>query len=479
MVAVLVLETVSQEAGVWVRPKVLGASTEEEKKRAQKFFRSKKSYIHICLQDQEGTCLEQDKEGLHLGEFEWFPPGDFDAPWLNRQARKAVQEGPGMSLEEEKKIEGESANRAGGGPPGDGPPSSVLERLENLRRPSALRVRFAGDTAPRNTEAGAGSRRDVSVGGPGGRAEGSTSLVARTPQTTRVKTEVINLDSETEEKPKKSLGRSLAAAALSQAKGPQDKKRRRKRRSRSRSKGRKDKKKRRRSSSPDSSDDQGSEESSSSESLLPPLKKKAMKTPGSVFRMLEEHATQRLAQDATLEENQASSGSTGLRGKFHTFFLLCLKPQMDPKSRDTKELFLLSRSLDLLRQGQLEQLADALASRMMAVETASKQGWGTAKYLEVLDEGDETSAPAHVLLAAQRHGRLVEKAGGKGSWTRQQANCYGEMSYGQQTKGKAKDGKGKGKKGKPKGKGKQTWGSWQEEKPKGGDAGAPRKEAEK
>ena len=169
----------------------------------------------------------------------------------------------------------------------------------------------------------------------------------------------------------------------------------------------------------------------------------------------------------------------GTAGKFHTFFLLCLKPQMDPKSRDTKELFLLSRSLDLLRQGQLEQLADALASRMMAVETASKQGWGTAKYLEVLDEGDETSAPAHVLLAAQRHGRLVEKAGGKGSWTRQQANWYGEMSYGQQTKGKAKDGKGKGKKGKPKGKGKQTWGSWQEEKPKGGDAGAPRKEAEK
>ena len=29
---------------------------------------------------------------------------------------------------------------------------------------------------------------------------------------------------------------------------------------------------------------------------------------------------------------------------------------------------------------------------MLAVEIASKQGWGTAKYLELLDEGDETSA---------------------------------------------------------------------------------------
>ena len=57
---------------------------------------------------------------------------------------------------------------------------------------------------------------------------------------------------------------------------------------------------------------------------------------------------------------------------------------------------------------------------MMAVETASKQGWSTAQYLEVLDDGDETSAPPHVLLAA-------------------------------------------------------AWGSWADDKPKGGDGAAARK----
>ena len=146
---------------------------------------------------------------------------------------------------------------------------------------------------------------------------------------------------------------------------------------------------------------------------MPPLNKKALRSPGAVFKMLETHATERLAQDATLEEAEGSQNqASSMRGKFHTFFQLCLKPQLDPRSRDSKELFLLSRVLDLLKQGALDQLADVLASRMMAVETASKQGWATARFLEVLDEGDETSTPPHILLAAQRHSRLVEKAGG-------------------------------------------------------------------
>ena len=48
---------------------------------------------------------------------------------------------------------------------------------------------------------------------------------------------------------------------------------------------------------------------------------------------------------------------------------------------------------------------------------------GYGKVTEVLDEGDESSALPNVLLAAQQHSQLVEKAGGKGSWTRQ-ANWY-------------------------------------------------------
>lgn len=51
----------------------------------------------------------------------------------------------------------------------------------------------------------------------------------------------------------------------------------------------------------------------------------------------------------------------------------------------------------------------------MAVDVATRQGWNTARHLEVLGEEDDTSAPPHILLSAQKHARQVEKAGGKGS----------------------------------------------------------------
>jgi hypothetical protein len=80
-----------------------------------------------------------------------------------------------------------------------------------------------------------------------------------------------------------------------------------------------------------------------------------------------------------------------------------------------------------------------------------------------------------MLLAAQRHGRLVEKAGGKGSWPKQ----WGSYEWGGDNKGKAKgkDAKGKSKKGKGKGKGwKGAWQPWSpEERNKGGEP-APKKD---
>lgn len=124
--------------------------------------------------------------------------------------------------------------------------------------------------------------------------------------------------------------------------------------------------------------------------------------------------------------------------------------------------------------------ADVLSARLMAVETAGKQGWNTARYLEVLDEGDESSAPAHVLLAAQKHCRLVEKAGGKGSWSRQSGWYSYDWQADQRQKGKGKDAKGKGKKGKNKGKGgKGAWANWGDEKPKGGEPPGGKKDLDK
>ena len=211
---------------------------------------------------------------------------------------------------------------------------------------------------------------------------------------------------------------------------------------------------------------------------MPPLEKKSRKSPGSVFKMLEEHISERLLQDAALDTEETDEEKLGGRARVHTYFQLCLRPQLDAKSRDCKELSLLARSLDHLRSGRLEQLADTLAARLMAVETATRQGWQTARFLEIGNDGEEGSAPPHMLLAAQRHARLVEKAGGKGSWTRQWNST--EWSQDVRNRPKGKDGKGKGKKGKGKGKGpKGQWSQWgTDDRAKGGDAAA-KKDGEK
>ena len=60
-------------AGVWVRAQVLGSKNEEAKKAAQKFFKSKKAYIHICQLDSGGVCKEEHQAALHLGSFHGSP----------------------------------------------------------------------------------------------------------------------------------------------------------------------------------------------------------------------------------------------------------------------------------------------------------------------------------------------------------------------------------------------------------------------
>lgn len=243
---------------------------------------------------------------------------------------------------------------------------------------------------------------------------------------------------------------------------------------RSRSRGRRRRSRKRRKSS-SSSRSGRSRTSSSDSSLLPPLRRKSQKQPGSVFKMLEQQAYDFLAQDGVLEDRELAE-QTSQRPKLFTYYQLGIKPGLDPRSRDAKELGLLCRALDMLKEGKLDTLSDLLSARLMAVETSTKQGWNTARHLELYDGEEEGSAPAHILLAAQKHGKQVERAGGKGSWPKSPSwpsNWFGEN----QTKGKGKDQKGKGKRGKGKGKGGknwQTWGSGEKDKkdPKGPGEGA-------
>ena len=460
-VAVLVIKTESLPTGLWLSVKCIGSPDPQEKKRASGYFRGGRRKIHICSL-VDGECPLADEDALHLTKFHWFPPGDYAADWLTSHGKRVVASGKDLELADQRAAP-PTPSPPGLGAGGDG--TSLVEKRLSALRARAPRVSFADPPAhpisggqegrPRGREAGTGG---------GSRASGSQEVAL-----TAVKREVEEiLDSEGSDqrkrsKKKKDLGSTLAKAAQARrAVEAREEKKKKRSRSRSGSKKRKSKKKKRSSSSDNSRSKDDT--SSSDESLMAPLKKRSRRHPGSIYKMLEETAVERLSADGVVEEGYESQGLRGQRPKMLTFFQIVLKPHLDPRTRDYKELSMLARSLDLLRDGRLAELADVLSSRLIAIDTASRQGWQVARHLEVFDEGEENTAPAHVLLAAQKHARQVQKAGGKGSWGR--SDQWGAESWGLEPrpKGKGKEIKGKGKKGKGKGKPwKGQWGNWSAE----------------
>lgn len=452
LVALLVTGRTSQPDGIWLEVNVLGAEEEPTKKDMQKYFKGGRRQVHICYPGSDGGCPQRDELGYHLKEFRWFPPGDYSARFLNAYAVKKVKDGPNLELAEQGREKGlpkgREASNLGG-------PSETERRLTALRGASP-HVTFSEPPG-----------RRASTPPPGGEPAGRRAGALRRPEGPRaaqgtlaldkVKTEMIDLTrgrsrsaSRSQTRKKARVGDALAQAALAQQQT-----RCKRESSRSRKKKKKKQKGKKKSSEDESSDSGSSTESSS---LHPPLKRKSMKEPGSVFRMLEHQAYEFLAQDGVVDQERGEEDH-GQRPKLVTYYQLALRPSLDVKSRDAKELALLCRALDLLREGKLDAMADMLAARLMAVETSTKQGWATARHLEINPE-EEGTTPAHVLLAAQKHGKQVEKAGGKGSWSQSQSWSGDWYGGGGKTKGKHKDGKGKGKKGKAKGRGAKGWEPW-------------------
>eukprot|EP00435_Cladocopium_sp_Y103_P010165 s2010_g2.t1 len=466
--ALLVLSRESTEDGIWLGVSVLGSSNEEHKKSMQTYFKGGRRMVHLCAVDHGGSCPVGEDDALHVREFRWFPPGDFRADWLNAYALKKVKDGPKLAAEEEKAIEEERQKRR---EEQRSPGVSDTERRLNALRGGAARVSFAEPPgAPFSSRDRAGGPAGPRVGALRRPELYSRAAPEAAPLLDRVKAETIDLtgrrsesDSREKTKRRKRKERTLAQAAAAHQEETAKKERKRER-DRSRSRRRRRRKRRRRRSNSSDYSSSRSTDSSDSSSLLPPLRRKSLRQPGSVFRLLEQQAFDFLAQDGVVTA-QDDPLDQRQRPKLFTYYQLGLKPGLDPRSRDSKELALLCRSLDLLKEGKLESLSDLLAARLMAVETATKQGWGMARHLEIFDAEDEGPAPAHILLAAQKHGKQVERAGGKGSWPRATSWTSPWQADGQ-PQGKGKDQKGKGKKGKGKGKwkGGQVWANQDKDK---------------
>lgn len=458
--AVLVTSCEGDSHGLWLGVSVLGSDVEEYKKEMQAYFKSGRRMMHLCYGTRDGSCAIGEEPGMHVRQFRWHPPGDFRAPWVNAYGLKKIREGIKMAVEEKKKKE-EVHPRL---PPREGRSgeSDTEKRLAALRG-SSPRVSFAAGTAAPATLGGAAGRPAGARAGALRRSDASRRVLEGGPSPLDlVKIETVDLTQDRPRSPSETVvakdkrSSGLAEAAVAHQKATIKKERRR---SRERSRSKKSKKKRKRRDRSESSSGSSKRSSSSgSSSLLPPLRRKSQRQPGSVFRMLEQQAFDFLAQDG-LVEGREDGEELARRPKLFTYYQLGLKPSLDPRGRDCKELALLSRALDMLKDGKLDSLSDLLAARLIAVETATKQGWSTARHLEIFDGEEEGTAPAHILLAAQKHGKQVEKAGGKGSWPRA-SNWSSSWSGEGQNKGKGKEGKGKGKKGKPKGKGNKGWQPW-------------------
>ena len=223
-------------------------------------------------------------------------------------------------------------------------------------------------------------------------------------------------------------------------------------------KSKKKKKKKKKKKSSSGSYSESTESDSSSDGLKPPLQKRAERKPGSVLKMLMDHVRLSLSDyslgDSTVD---VASSAVNTAAKVQSYFQIMVRPQLSGRPRDEKELYALSLALDLLREGKVTKVADLLAGRYLAVETAALEGsWETAQVARLEDRG---ATPAQVLLAARKHQRTIDRASGRGSYGQGSwgAGHYGGGQY-QDTGGgfgkgrgkKGKDKKGKGKKGKKK-----------------------------
>eukprot|EP00435_Cladocopium_sp_Y103_P017786 s1144_g4.t1 len=212
------------------------------------------------------------------------------------------------------------------------------------------------------------------------------------------------------------------------------------------------------SSSGDSSgESRGDEESSSSSStdLRAPLQRRSAKRPGTLLRMLVDHARAVMDQSSLLAtgSKEVTSGV-----KVSSYFNLMIRPYHASSSRDMKELHHLAVCIDELRGGTLARLGDSLASRFLAIHTAVNEGtWQSAQFLEMHPLEPAQGAPTALLLEAKRHGKMVDKSKSNDGWGRQKGG--GDSWRGPAWKGDGKA-QGKGNKGKEGGKGGGQGNAW-------------------
>ena len=464
--AVLVLACTVGPEGMLVKCRFVGSSEAWGRETGIASIARKKGMIHICRDEGPAGCSVD--APFHFTEFDFWPVGKLDVPFADKRVMKDVQK---IWKEEAEKLAAPPVGKPRENAVGD----SATDRLATLRQ-KLVAQRMS---SPASLSAGKSVHWDPQVAehAPMGilKRLGKESSPQGAVHYISSGDECVQAEASPKKKRRTSVGTALVQAAqvhqgmvpASSSKaavvhvkkeaetGPSQKKRKKK----------KKKKKKDKKDGSNSSSDYPDESSSSSE-LLPPLQRKSEKRPGSVLKLLMDHVRLALSDmSAVGAGGRGASSSVTSAARIQSYFQILVRPHLQSRPRDEKELHALALALDCLRDGNVERVADILAGRYLSVETAAFDGsWDAARWLEVAPLEDRGAVNTQTLLQARKHQRLVEKASGKGSYPRPSGNYWASAPGGGNNSGRTDwqntgGGKGKGKKGKPKGneKGKNAW----------------------
>ena len=462
IVAVLCTSAERDDTGIWISCRYLGSDKDWGKKWGVSTFSRKRLRLHLCRQIED--CFAE--RGYHVTEFGFWPVGTFQAGYVEKRQKAFLDQfisdlraGRNPLAHEEK----EDGQEKGG---------SAAQKLAELRKKLvAAKTRPAGGDpksvsfAALPPREGILKRRPPPKDVPELKVEGDCAVVLSSGSegTARKRAKPSAV--------KKSVGSALyAAVEMQQSRGKGRASKRAlaisdgedppKERGKKTKKKKKRKKKKKKHSSSDGSSSSSGGSSTSSSALKPPLQRKAELKPGSVLKLLMDHVRLSLSDVSLADPNDTgASAAVHSPAKVTSYFQILIRQHLGNRPRDEKELYALAVSLDALRSGDIEKVADLLAGRYLAVETAAFEGsWETARWLEVARLEERGAAPAEVLLAARRHQRTLDRVSGRGSFG---GGSHGYWGAGQGGSGHWDDwapmGKGKGKKGKKgKGKGKKS-----------------------
>ncbi|CAE7580461.1 Dnmt3c [Symbiodinium natans] len=403
--------------------------TEGRHKGLGKMFNTRSGKLHFCLQGCAQCEVHQSEDVLHVDSLTWWPPLFYQGDLCTLHGKKALKDF-NAKFEEPEPLQAsgphaqEDSPRQRGAPGRkDGLPGQFFEGLAGL----AARAGVGGKPPPSILRPKV-TWADMKKQAPSREAPALTSgQPTAHPGAQRMKEEIVEIGSESGKsgspargshgsKPRSLADRVIARSVASQATKRRTKKKKKKGKKKARKRG---KGSSRTTSSEESSGSKGG--SSSEKELMPPVKRKAEKKPGAVMEELVEHARAQLSERERGEGRESLGSGPKGEVKMSLFFQLFWRSKFEHRPRDQRELFLLSRCADLLRDGHLNELADAIAGRIMALEVAASTGsWNTAKYLEVETMDSGSIARPETLLAAQRHARLVAKS--ESSWKRGDGN---------------------------------------------------------